>query len=139
MTSELSFSESQMPFEVIRKETAAGFDFWLGRDLAQVLGYGADYRNFEKVLQKAQLACTKSGLEVSDHFGEFNEMVGIGSGAQRERKNVRLSRYACYLAIQNADPSKEMVAQGQTYFAIQTRRHEFSANPCQAILDALGL
>jgi DNA-damage-inducible protein D len=74
----------------------------------------------------AREACAQSGHAVSDHFVLFNEMVGIGSGAQRELEDWALSRYACYLVIQNADPSKPLVALGQTYFAIQTRRQELA-------------
>ena len=83
-----------------------------------------DYRNFLKVIEKAKQACFNSGYEIFDHFVEINEMVQIGSGATREMQSVALSRYACYLIIQNADPSKEIVALGQTYFAIQTRKQE---------------
>lgn len=125
MTNEMTPSEPQTPFEKIRRSTDEGFDCWYGRDLATILGY-AEYRNFEVVIQKARLSAFNSGQEEKDHFGEFNEMVEIGSGAKRERKNIRLSRYACYLIIQNADPSKEIVAHGQTYFAIQTRRTELA-------------
>lgn len=125
MTQELTPSEPRTPFEKIRKTTEDGFDYWITRELAFVLGY-AEYRNFEPVLQKAQQACFNSGQGVEDHFVEFNEMVEIGSGAKRERKNLKLSRYACYLIIQNADPVKEIVAHGQTYFAIQTRRAELA-------------
>ena len=125
MTQELTPSGSKTPFEEIRKTTESGFDYWTGRDLAQVLGY-VDYRNFEIVLQKAKRACFNSSMRVDDHFVEFNEMVSIGSSAHRERKNIKLSRYACYLIIQNADPGKTIVAHGQTYFAIQTRKQELA-------------
>ena len=72
------------------------------------------------------MACFNSGHRVEDHFVGVTEMVAIGSGAERPVKTILLSRYACYLAIQNADPNKEIVAQGQTYFAIQTRRQELA-------------
>ena len=113
------------PFEQIRRTNPAGNEFWSSRDFARVLGYN-DYRNFEAVVQKARTACFNSGQRVEDHFVDITEMVGIGSGAQRALKTVMMSRYACYLVIQNADPAKEIVAQGQTYFAIQTRRQELS-------------
>ena len=83
--------------------------------------YG-DYRNFEAVVEKAKLACFNSGHQVEDHFVDVTEMVRIGSGADRSVKTIYMSRYACYLASQNADPKKEIVALGQTYFAVQTRR-----------------
>jgi DNA-damage-inducible protein D len=113
------------PFEQIRRTSESGAEFWSSRDFSQVLGY-ADYRNFEQVVHKGRLACFNSGHRVEDHFVDVTEMVGIGSNAKREVNATLLSRYACYLIIQNADPSKEIVAQGQTYFAIQTRRQELS-------------
>src|SRR3989338_34925 len=109
------------PFERIKRTNDAGMEHWSSRDLADVLGYG-DYRNFEAVIEKAKLSCFNSGHRLDDHFVDVTEMVTIGSGAERQVKTVLLSRYACYLAIQNADPKKEIVAQGPTYFAIQTRR-----------------
>ncbi len=116
------------PFERIRRTNAAGAAYWSSRDCAVVLGY-SDYRNFEAVIGKARLACFNSGHRIEDHFVDVTEMVTIGSGAQRPIKTVLLSRYACYLIVQNADPSKEIVALGQTYFAVQTRRQELSGRP----------
>ncbi len=103
----------------------AGGEYWSSRDFAKVLGY-SDYRNFQSVIESARIACSNSGQRVEDHFGEVTDMIEIGKGGQRAVKTVMMSRYACYLAIQNADPSKEIVAHGQTYFAIQTRRQELS-------------
>lgn len=119
------------PFEKIKHTASNGMDYWLSRDLATTLGY-ADYRNFEQVLAKAKQACLKSGQRIEDHFGDVTKMVDIGSGAQREQSSTKMSRYACYLAIQNADPSKEAVALGQTYFASQTRRQELNDNQLEA-------
>jgi len=113
------------PFERIKHTNDAGIEFWSSREFAEVLDYG-DYRNFEGVIEKAKLSCFNSGHRIEDHFVDVTEMVIIGSGAQRPIKTVLLSRYACYLAIQNADPKKEIVAHGQTYFAIQTRRQELA-------------
>jgi DNA-damage-inducible protein D len=113
------------PFERIKRINDAGTEFWSSRQFAGVLGYG-DYRNFEGVIEKAKLSCFNSGHRIEDHFVDVTEMVTIGSGAERAVKTVLLSRYACYLAIQNADPKKEIVAHGQTYFAIQTRRQELA-------------
>jgi DNA-damage-inducible protein D len=115
------------PFERIKRANDAGVEFWSSRDFAEVLDYG-DYRNFEGVVEKAKLSCFTSGHRVEDHFVDVTEMVEIGSGAQRPLKTVLMSRYACYLAIQNADPKKTIVAQGQTYFAFQTRRQELQDN-----------
>ena len=112
------------PFEQIRQVNDDGVEFWSARDLAEVLGYRTNYRNFKKALGKAEVACANSGQEVEDHFARARKMIALGKGAQRAVEDVHLSRYACYLVIQNADPSKEIVALGQTYFAVQTRRQE---------------
>ncbi|MFA5252060.1 MAG: DNA damage-inducible protein D [Phycisphaerae bacterium] len=113
------------PFERIKRTNEAGNEYWSSRDFAQILGY-SDYRNFEQVIKKAKTACFNSGHRIEDHFVDITDMVGIGSGAQRPVGSVYMSRYACYLIIQNADPGKEIVALGQTYFAVQTRRQEVS-------------
>lgn len=110
-------------FEQIRQIDEAGNEYWSARQFAKVIEY-VDFRNFERVLNKAKQACENSGYTVADHIVDFNEMVSIGSGAVREMPSYKLSRYACYLVVQNADPSKEIVAQGQTYFAVQTRIQE---------------
>ena len=112
-------------FERIKRVNQAGAEFWSSRDFAQVLRY-TDYRNFEAVIEKARTACFNSGQRVEDHFVEINEMIEIGKGGQRPVKTVMLSRYAGYLVIQNADPTKATVALGQTYFAVQTRRQELA-------------
>lgn len=124
-TTELTAPDAASPFERIRRINDAGTEYWSSRDFARVLSY-EKYRNFEQVIGKARLACFNSGQRIEDHFVDVTEMVGIGSGAQRPIKTVLLSRYACYLIVQNADPSKEIVALGQTYFAVQTRRQELS-------------
>lgn len=107
-------------FESIKRVDENGVEYWLSRDLAKILEY-ADYRNFIAVINKAKESCSNSGNDVLDHFGDITEMVTIGSGAQRPIDTIKLTRYACYLTVQNADPSKTIVAQAQTYFAIQTR------------------
>jgi len=119
------------PFEQIKRTNDAGMEFWSSRDFAGVLGYG-DYRNFEGVMEKAKMACFNSGHRLEDHFVDVTDMIEIGKGGQRPVKTVLLSRYACYLVIQNADPNKEIVAQGQTYFAIQTRRQELADESIEA-------
>ena len=113
------------PFERIRRTSTAGNEFWSSRDFAQVLGY-VNYRHFLAVIEKARTACFNSGQRVEDHFVGIDEMITIGKGGQRSVQTVMMSRYACYLVIQNADPAKEIVAVGQTYFAVQTRRQELS-------------
>jgi len=116
---------SESAFEKIRRTNDSGNDYWSSRDLAQVLGY-TNYRNFEQVIQKARLACFNTGHRIEDHIVDINDMIPVGKGAQRPVKTTLLSRYACYLAIQNADPTKEIVAAGQSYFAVQTRRQEIA-------------
>ena len=111
------------PFEAIRKETEEGIEYWTARDLAKILEYD-NYRNFLKVIAKAKIACEASGQAISDHIVEADDMIKVGKGGRRKVVNIHLSRYACYLTIQNADPAKEIVALGQTYFAVQTRRQE---------------
>lgn len=118
-------SSAISPFEKIRKTNSAGNEFWSSRDFARVLGY-SDYRNFEAVIHKARTACINSGQRKEDHFVDITEMVEIGSGGFRKIQTVMMSRYACYLIIQNADPTKKIVALGQSYFAIQTRRQELN-------------
>ena len=111
------------PFDAVRHVNDNDNEYWSARDLAKLLGY-KNWRNFMKAVDKAKEACEGSGQATSDHFVEVDEMVQIGSGAYRRVEDVRLSRYACYLIVQNADPSKPIVALGQTYFAMQTRRQE---------------
>jgi DNA-damage-inducible protein D len=112
-------------FEEIRHVDEGMNEFWQARELAKVLEY-AEFRNFMPVLDKAMEAAEKSGHAKTDHFVQVHVMVKLGSGAERAVPDIKLSRYACYLIVQNADPSKTVVAIGQTYFAIQTRRQELS-------------
>jgi DNA-damage-inducible protein D len=125
MSEQLPAPTASNTFERIKRISAEGHESWSARDLARVLEY-LSFRNFEPVIDKAKEACAKSGHAVADHFAEMRNMVGIGSGAQREVEDWALSRYACYLIIQNADPTKPLVALGQTYFAVQTRRQELA-------------
>jgi len=114
---------NQTVFEKIKRLDGNKNEYWAARDLSSVLEY-SEYRHFKPVIERAKEACKNSGYNVSDHFEDVLEMVPIGSGAEREIDNVKLSRYACYLIVQNADPAKEIVALGQTYFAVQTRLQE---------------
>ena len=107
MTNEIEKSPSNIsPFERIRRTNEAGNEYWSSRDFAQALHY-TDYRNFEQVVQKARMACFNGGQRIEDHFVDITEMIKIGKGGQREVKTVLMSRYACYLVIQNEDPQFE--------------------------------
>lgn len=110
-------------FESIKRVDSDGREYWSSRELSKTLDY-SDYRNFLDVMRKAWSACQNSGVDPYYHFVKSTEMITIGKGAEREVETWLMSRYACYLAVQNADPAKAIVAQAQTYFAIQTRRAE---------------
>ena len=114
-------------FEGIRHVDDEGNEFWQARALGKVLDY-SEYRHFLPVVERAREACTNSGQPLENHFEDILAMVDIGSGAKRSLPDVRLSRYACYLIVQNGDPSKPVIANGQTYFAMQTRRQELADN-----------
>lgn len=112
-------------FETIKHINEYGQEYWSSRELAKELEY-LDYRKFLNVIDKAKKACENSGEVIHNHFVHMDEMVPIGSGAERPVGTIYLTRYACYLIVQNSDPTKIVVAKGQTYFAIQTRRQETS-------------
>lgn len=112
-------------FEEIKQLTEYGIEYWSARDLQKPLGY-EKWENFSKVIDKAMLACDVAGFDVKDHFPGVRKMVEIGSETKRKVLDYNLSRYACYLIVQNGDPRKEQIALGQTYFAIQTYRQELN-------------
>ena len=114
---------SKTIFEQIKETDENGNEFWGARKLSKILEY-SEFRHFLPVIERAKEACLNSEQNIEDHFEDYLEMVSIGSGANRNMESIKLSRFACYLIVQNADPSKEVVAQGQTYFAIQTRLQE---------------
>jgi DNA-damage-inducible protein D len=125
MTGKKISTQRQATFDGIRQYDANGDERWSARDLAPLLEY-QEWRNFVQVIDKARQACEQSGYRVADHFGDVTKMVDIGSGAQRPVPDMLLSRYACYLIVQNGDPAKPVIANGQTYFALQTRRQELA-------------
>ncbi len=125
MTNEQILNQHAQTFEGIRLIDDTGNEYWLARQLAAVLEY-SQYRHFLPVIEKAKEACKNSNQLLDDHIEDVLTMVEIGSGAKRSIEDYRLSRYACYLIVQNGDPSKPVIANGQTYFAMQTRRQELN-------------
>lgn len=114
-------------FENIKHVNEYGQEFWYARELSRALEY-KDFRNFEQIIFKAMDSCKNSGLDIGDHFGDVTEMVEIGSNARRGFPGYMLSRYACYLIVMNGDPKKQVIALGQTYFAVKTRQQELVEN-----------
>lgn len=111
-------------FEDIKQFDENGVEYWSARDLQKVLEY-SEWRNFENVIEKAKEASRNSGNVENLHFVDVNKIVHLGV-ANRDIQDIALSRYACYLIVQNSDPRKEVVALGQTYFAVKTRQQELS-------------
>ncbi len=118
---------SQQTFESIKHVDENGIEFWYARELQTALEY-AQWRRFEESIDRAKVACEASGIEVADHFAGVGKMINLAKGAQREINDVKLSRYACYLIVMNGDPRKEVIALGQTYFAVKTRQQEIVEN-----------
>lgn len=112
-------------FEDIKHMDEWGKEYWEARELYKVLEYQS-WNKFLNVICKATTACENSGYMFKEHFSQVGKMINLGKNAVREVKDYKLTRYACYLIVQNADPNKEVVALGQTYFAIQTRKQEIS-------------
>jgi DNA-damage-inducible protein D len=120
--SELNAKEYKR-FEDIKHIRGDGGEYWFARELSTELDY-TEWRNFTKVIDKARLACKNSGVDIDDRFVEVNKTIQMPKTTSKQVIDYELSRYAFYLIVQNGDPRKEVIAHGQTYFAIQTRRQE---------------
>ena len=114
---------NEQTFEAIKRINEYGVEYWSARELSKILQY-SDWRNFENAIFKAMEACKNSGNEIQEHFGEATIFTKLSNGATRKIGDYALTRYACYLIVMNGDPTKEVVAAGQTYFAIKTRQQE---------------
>lgn len=110
-------------FESYANKSGEGVEFWLARDLQQLLGY-TKWDNFISVISKAKTACEVTSHSVNDHFADVGKTIQMPKGAQKEVPDIMLTRYACYLIAQNGDPRKEEIAFAQNYFAVQTRKFE---------------
>lgn len=121
-------------FDAIRHLDDDGREYWFARELYPLLGY-TTWRRFAEVVGRAKTACVAMKIELADHFDNVVKLIEAGKGAQREVEDIALSRYACYLIVQNGDPSKPIIAAGQTYFAVQTRRQELADEAAFAQLD----
>ena len=112
-------------FESIKHIDENGIEYWYARELQKVLKYNK-WENFEKVIQKAKIACKNTGISVVEHFPDIRKTIRMPKNAEKEINDYKLTRYACYLIAQNGDPRKEVIALAQTYFAVQTRKQEIT-------------
>ena len=117
------FDGDENIFDNIKHVNEYGQEFWYARELQPILEY-SQWRYLKEAIMRAKTACGNSGQNVKDHFAEVRKMVDIGSNAKRSVEDYELSRYACYLIVMNGDPRKEIIALGQTYFAVKTRQQE---------------
>ena len=114
---------SEDTFESIKHINEFGQEYWLARELQLVLEY-SQWRRFEETIIRAKEACENSWINVSEHFADVGKSSPMPNGGAREINDYQLSRYACYLIVMNGDPRKEVIAVGQTYFAVKTRQQE---------------
>lgn len=118
---------SEQTFESIKHINEYGEEYWLARELQPVLEY-VQWRNFAKAVERAKLACKNSGFSIEDHFADVSKTIDMPKGAHKDIPDYMLSRYACYLIVMNGDSRKEVIAIGQTYFAVKTRQQELIDN-----------
>ncbi|VLS41163.1 DNA-damage-inducible protein D [Streptococcus pneumoniae] len=117
----------ELTFENIKHIDENGVEFWYARDLQKTLEY-TEWRNFLLVIDKAKIACDTAKNPIVEHFVDVNKSIPNGYNTTRDIKDFKLTRYACYLIVQNGDPRKEVIALGQTYFALKTRQQELQEN-----------
>ena len=118
---------SEETFESVKHVNEYGQEYWLARELQPILDY-AQWRNFNEAIDRAKLACENSGIDPSDHFAEVSKTIPMPKNATKDIPDYMLSRYACYLIVMNGDPRKEVIAIGQSYFAVKTRQQELIDN-----------
>ena len=126
MTTEIKPYDTKS-FEDIKHINEYGQEYWLARELQEVLEY-RQWRSFEDAIERAKEACQNSGFAVADHFADVRKMISLAKGATREVQDYQMSRYACYLTVMNGDPRKQVIAVAQTYFAVKTRQQELVEN-----------
>lgn len=112
-------------FEDIKHIDEFGNEYWLARELQDILGYN-QWRSINDLIERAKDACQESRYNIDDHFAVQRKMIKLAKGATRNVIDYKLSRYACYLIVMNGNPKKEIIALAQTYFTIQTRKQELS-------------
>jgi DNA-damage-inducible protein D len=119
----LIVSRLKKSFDEIVHITDDGIEFWLARELQEVLGY-SQWRRFYESIERAKMSCERSGIVVSDQFAGVGKLIPLPKGGERKVNDLMLTRYACYLIAQNGDPRKDEIAFAQSYFAVQTRKQE---------------
>ena len=125
---------SKKIFDEIKYLDEKGNEYWLARELQRVLEY-SQWRRFESVINKAKTACEKSKISIQEHFANVGKMINLGKGGKRYVDDYKLSRYACYLIAQNGDSRKKVIANAQTYFAIQTRKQELMERNYESLTE----
>ena len=125
---------SKATFENIKHTDEYGMEFWYARELQKALDY-TEWRKFENAINKAKEACKNSNNKINDHFVGVDKTIKMPKNATKKIGDYKLSRYACYLIVQNSDPRKEVVALGQTYFAVQTRKQELSEKEYYLLIE----